>query len=85
LLGEDEFFYAGQNAKTVQDAAEYYRSMFSGRASSWNLRDRHMVDTLHALLDHLTNQRGDPAKFIVWEHNSHFGDARATEVAARGS
>jgi erythromycin esterase-like protein len=84
LLAQDELFYAHQNAKTVKDAAEYYRSMFSGRASSWNLRDRHMVDTLHALQDHLTGQRGDPAKLVVWEHNSHIGDARATEVAARG-
>jgi erythromycin esterase-like protein len=84
LLAQDEFFYTEQNAKIVKDAAEYYRSMFSGRASSWNLRDRHMVDTLHALQDHLTRQRGDPAKIVVWEHNSHVGDARATEVAARG-
>jgi erythromycin esterase-like protein/orotate phosphoribosyltransferase-like protein len=84
LLAQDEFFYAEQNAKTVKDAAEYYRSMFSGRVSSWNLRDRHMVDTLHALQDHLTRQRGDPAKIVVWEHNSHVGDARATEAAARG-
>jgi erythromycin esterase-like protein/predicted phosphoribosyltransferase len=84
LLAEDEFFYAEQNAKTVKDAAEYYRSMFSGRALSWNLRDRHMVDTLDALQDHLTRQRGDQAKIVVWEHNSHVGDARATEAAARG-
>jgi erythromycin esterase-like protein len=84
LLAEDEYFYAEQNAKTVKDAAEYYRSMFSGRVSLWNLRDRHMVDTLHALQDHVTSQRGDPAKIVMWEHNSHVGDARATEVAARG-
>jgi erythromycin esterase-like protein/predicted phosphoribosyltransferase len=84
LLAQDEFFYAEQNAKTVKDAADYYRSMFSGRASSWNLRDRHMVDTLHALQGHLTRQREDPAKIVVWEHNSHVGDARATEAAARG-
>lgn len=84
LLAEDELFYAEQNAKTVKDAAEYYRSMFSGRASSWNLRDRHMVDTLDALHEHLSSQRGERAKIVVWEHNSHVGDARATEAAARG-
>ncbi len=84
LLAEDELFHAEQNAKTVKDAAEYYRSMFSGRASSWNLRDRHMVDTLDALHEHLSRQRGEPAKIVVWEHNSHVGDARATEAAARG-
>jgi erythromycin esterase-like protein/predicted phosphoribosyltransferase len=84
LLAEDELFYAEQNAKTVRDAAEYYRSMFAGGATSWNLRDRHMVDTLDALADHLRRQRGEPAKIVVWEHNSHLGDARATESSARG-
>lgn len=84
LLAEDEFFYAEQNAKTVKDAAEYYRSMFTGRGLSWNLRDRHMADTLHALRGHLTRQQRNPVKLVVWEHNSHIGDARATEMAARG-
>jgi erythromycin esterase-like protein len=69
---------------TVKAAEEYYRSMFSGRVSSWNLRDRHMTDTLDALADHLSHQRGELAKIVVWAHNSHLGDARATEVAARG-
>jgi erythromycin esterase-like protein/predicted phosphoribosyltransferase len=84
LLAEDELFYAEQNARTVKDAAEYYRSMFSGRVLSWNLRDVHMVDTLDALSRHLSQQRGEPAKIVVWAHNSHLGDARATESAARG-
>jgi erythromycin esterase-like protein len=84
LLAEDDLFYATQNAKVVRDAAEYYRSMFSGRSQSWNLRDQHMTDTLTSLLDHLTSQRGTPARIVVWEHNSHVGDARATESAARG-
>ena len=84
LLAEDEAFYAEQNAKVVKDAAEYYRSMFSGRALSWNLRDRHMVETLDAVQVHLTRQRGEPVKIVVWEHNSHLGDARATEMSARG-
>jgi len=84
LMAEDELFYAEQNARTVRAAEEYYRAMFSGRVSSWNLRDRHMADTLDALAGHLARQRGAPAKIVVWAHNSHLGDARATETAASG-
>jgi erythromycin esterase-like protein/predicted phosphoribosyltransferase len=84
LLGDDEFFYAEQNARTVKDAEEYYRTMYRAQVSSWNLRDRHMVETLNALADHLTRQRGEPAKVVVWAHNSHVGDARTTEMGARG-
>jgi erythromycin esterase-like protein/predicted phosphoribosyltransferase len=84
LIAEDELFYAEQNAKTVQASAEYYRSMFAGRVLSWNLRDSHMVDALEALSDHLTRQRGRPAKIVVWAHNSHVGDAQATELGSQG-
>jgi erythromycin esterase-like protein/predicted phosphoribosyltransferase len=84
LLAEDEHFCAEQNARVVKAAARYYRAMFSGRVTSWNLRDRHMVDTLDALSRHLTLQRGEPAKIVVWAHNSHLGDARAAESAALG-
>ena len=84
LVAEDELFYAERNAQTVKAAAEYYRAMFSSRTSSWNLRDRHMVETLDALADHLRRQRGEPAKIVVWAHNSHVGDARPTEAAVRG-
>jgi erythromycin esterase-like protein/predicted phosphoribosyltransferase len=84
LLGDDEFFYAEQNARTVKDAEEYYRTMFRAQVSSWNLRDRHMVETLNALADHLSRQRGEPAKIVVWAHNSHVGDARTTEMGSRG-
>jgi erythromycin esterase-like protein len=80
----DELFYAQQNARVVRDAEAYYRTMFDGRTDSWNLRDRHMADTLKALDEHLTRQRGRPARIIVWAHNSHIGDARATESASRG-
>jgi erythromycin esterase-like protein len=58
--------------------------MFSGRISSWNLRDQHMADTLDALAGHLSRQRGRPAKIVVWAHNSHVGDARATELGSQG-
>jgi erythromycin esterase-like protein len=80
---EDAFFYAQQNARLVKNAEEYYRTMFRGRISSWNLRDSHMAETLDALARHLSRD-GEPAKIVVWEHNSHIGDARATEVGGLG-
>src|SRR2546421_12446357 len=58
--------------------------MFGGRVSSWNLRDRHMADTLEALAELLARVRGESAKIVVWEHNSHLGDARATQVGSDG-
>jgi erythromycin esterase-like protein/adenine/guanine phosphoribosyltransferase-like PRPP-binding protein len=84
LLAEDEAFHAERNARLVQAAERYYRTMFRGRVSSWNLRDQHMAETLDALSDHLETQRGEPAKIVVWAHNSHLGDAAATEVSALG-
>jgi erythromycin esterase-like protein/predicted phosphoribosyltransferase len=85
LLAEDELFYAQQNAQTVRNAEVYYRAMFSGRVTSWNLRDKHMAQTLEALLKHLDRHHDVPsARIVVWAHNSHVGDARATEVWADG-
>jgi erythromycin esterase-like protein len=83
VSGEDAFFYAQQNARLVKNAEEYYRTMFKGRVSSWNLRDSHMAETLDALAQHLSKD-GSPAKLVVWEHNSHIGDARATEIGRQG-
>lgn len=80
---EDALFYAEQNARLVKNAEAYYRSMFLSDVSSWNLRDRHMAETLEALIAHLSRQ-GDRAKVAVWEHNSHLGDARATQMGQRG-
>jgi erythromycin esterase-like protein len=82
-IAEDEFFYAEQNARLVKNAEEYYRSMFFGEVSSWNLRDSHIVETLDALVAHL-GRRGRPAKVVVWAHNSHLGDARATAMGQHG-
>jgi erythromycin esterase-like protein len=82
-LAADEYFAAEQNARLVCDAEAYYRAMFRGAAESWNLRDRHMMATLDALLDHATRQ-GLPARAVVWAHNSHLGDARATSLSQRG-
>ena len=76
-----EFFYAEQNARLIANAERYYRSMFKGRASSWNLRDQHMAGTIQSLLTHLDSGR---TKILVWAHNSHLGDARATEMSERG-
>jgi erythromycin esterase-like protein len=82
-VAEDEFFSAEQNARVVRNAERYYRAMFSDRLSTWNLRDQHMAETIDNLLDHLDARVGR-SKIIVWEHNSHLGDARATEMSARG-
>ncbi|HWQ32090.1 MAG TPA: erythromycin esterase family protein [Blastocatellia bacterium] len=83
-VAADEFFFAEQNARLVINAEEYYRVMFRSSAESWNLRDRHMAETLDALLRHLSAQIGRPAKVVIWEHNSHLGDARATYMARQG-
>ncbi|MES2018913.1 MAG: erythromycin esterase family protein [Pseudomonadota bacterium] len=84
ISAQDAFFHAQQNARLVVNAEQYYRTMFEGRVSSWNLRDSHMADTLDALLAHLGSTRGAPAKLVVWAHNSHLGDARATEARYLG-
>ncbi len=80
---EDELFNAEQNARVVKNAEAYYRSMFLEEVSSWNLRDRHMAEALDALIGYLGRQ-GRRAKVVVWAHNSHMGDARATEMGERG-
>jgi erythromycin esterase-like protein len=82
-LAEDEQFEAEQNARVVARAEEYYRSMYLGSVSTWNLRDTHMMDTLDALALHL-GRRGEKPKIIVWAHNSHVGDATATQRDMRG-
>ncbi len=82
-IAADDYFWASQNARLVMNAERYYRMMFRGRASSWNLRDSHMAETLDLLLDFLSSQQPQ-AKIVVWEHNSHLGDARATRMGADG-
>jgi len=79
-LDRDRHFFAEQNARLVMNAEEYYRAMFRGRVDSWNLRDTHMFETLDALADHL----GRRSRIVVWAHNSHLGDARATELGEHG-
>jgi erythromycin esterase-like protein len=80
-IAAEEFFSAEQNARLVMNAERYYRSMFHGRDESWNLRDTHMFETLLDIRSHLD---GGKAKVIVWAHNSHLGDARATSMSESG-
>ncbi len=80
----DEFFYIEQNALLVKNAEKYYRSMFDSRDASWNVRDMHMAETLGNLAKYLTKKLHYNAKIIVWAHNSHVGDARATESGSHG-
>jgi erythromycin esterase-like protein len=82
-VAADDYFVAEQNARLVRNAEEYYRSMFGGRAESWNLRDTHMMETLEALLRHV-GQGSGTARAVVWAHNSHLGDARATQMGEMG-
>lgn len=79
----DEYFFAERNAQVVASAESYYRAMFGSRAASWNLRDEHMVRTLFALQKHL-RALGGAGKIVVWAHNSHLGDASATEMSHAG-
>lgn len=84
FVAAEEFFCAEQNAIAIKDAQQYYRSMYYGDEASWNVRDTHMAKTLDNLAIHLGELRGEPAKIVVWAHNSHIGDARATEMSKRG-
>ncbi len=76
----ERLFDATQNARVVADGEAYYRAMYYGSAASWNLRDTHMFDTLQQLLA----RHGPEARAVVWEHNSHVGNARATELGVHG-
>jgi protein-L-isoaspartate(D-aspartate) O-methyltransferase len=76
----ERFLDAVGNARVVASAERYYRAMYYGGSASWNLRDRHMFETLEALL----RFHGPDARAVVWEHNSHLGDAAATDMGVRG-
>ncbi len=83
LTTMDEYFFAERNAAVVVQAENYYRAMFGRRQNTWNLRDAHMRDTLLALADYRRRRSGS-GRVVVWAHNSHLGDARATEMQSRG-
>ncbi|MBI2922544.1 MAG: erythromycin esterase family protein [Planctomycetes bacterium] len=80
---EDETFAAERNAAVARGAEAYYRAMIGDHEASWNVRDRHMAETLESLAAHL-RRTGRAPKVVVWEHNSHVGDARATELGLAG-
>lgn len=85
MVAGEQLFYAQENAVVVKDAEEYYRKAYAGGAVTWNLRDRHMHNTLKEILQHYNEKRGWPKpKAVVWAHNSHLGDARATSVSEMG-
>lgn len=80
----DEFFSVHQNARLIKNAENYYRQMYTGGVSSWNLRDTHMMETIHQIDSYLRKYLQRPPKIIVWAHNSHLGDAMATELGQQG-
>jgi erythromycin esterase-like protein len=82
-IAADDYFAAEINARVVRNAEKYYRAMFGGRVESWNLRDTHMMETLEALLKYGERTSGR-TRAVVWAHNSHLGDARATQMAQAG-
>ncbi len=82
-IAEEDFFYAQQNARLIKSAELYYRTMFRSDISSWNLRDDHMASTLDALVEHFA-LRDAETRIVVWAHNSHLGDARATQMGQGG-
>lgn len=84
ITASDDYFFATQNARLIKNAEKYYRAMFETHVSSWNIRDCHMVETLTSLAAHLEARFNKPAKIVVWAHNSHIGDARATEMGSQG-
>jgi erythromycin esterase-like protein len=80
----EALFSALRNAHAVVNAEEYYRTLYAGGVSTWNIRDRRMAETLDALEEHLLAATGRPAKIVVWAHNTHVGDARHTEAGEQG-
>jgi len=72
-------FFAQMNAKVVKDAESYYRNSFAGGSTTWNIRDKHMCETLEALLEYNQKKQNTVSKAVIWAHNSHLGDSRATE------
>ncbi len=80
LVDDEDAFDAAQNAEVAAGAEHYYRTMVRGDRSSWNIRDHHMADTI----DRLAQRAGPRSRGLVWEHNTHVGDARATDMSSAG-
>ncbi len=77
---DEEYFEALQNAHLVASAERYYRTLYSSLESSWNMRDKHMFETLQ----HVLSFKGENAKAVIWEHNSHIGNAAGTDMQRHG-
>lgn len=77
-------FEARQHARVAHNAEAYHRAMYAAANASWNVRDTHMADTLDELVKHISQRKGRAAKVVVWAHNTHVGDARATEMGEKG-
>lgn len=84
LESENAYFQAKQNASLIHYAEEYYRSIAQGDPDSWNIRNKYMFETLENLADHLAKRLGRAPRIVVWAHNAHIGNARATEMYKRG-
>jgi erythromycin esterase-like protein len=80
----EQHFVATQNANLIKNAEHYYRALFDYNANTWNIRDQHMFETLNNVITHLRHKLHREPKIIVWAHNSHLGNAKATEMAERG-
>ncbi|MFI5333131.1 MAG: erythromycin esterase family protein [Candidatus Babeliales bacterium] len=80
----DAAFNLDQNARVVKNAEYYYRSLFIDEVNNWNVRDSHMADTVNELIKHYQNKGIAKPKIIIWAHNSHIGDARATQMGKHG-
>lgn len=83
-LSKKQLFDVQQNARVINNAEKYYRTMLSGGADSWNIRDHHMLETLEQLLQHHQQNGKADSKAIVWAHNTHIGDYHATDMADAG-
>lgn len=83
-ISSEEAFYIEQNARVVKNAEHYYRSLFGSQVSNWNIRDSHMLETLKAIINHYQLSGVDRPKIIIWAHNSHVGNAAATQMTERG-
>ena len=83
-ISAEESFYIEQNARVVKNAEDYYRSLFISETNNWNIRDSHMLETLNALIAHYQLKGIEKPKIIIWAHNSHVGNAAATQMSKHG-
>lgn len=83
-LTPGQLFDVQQNARVINNAEKYYRTMLTGGPDSWNIRDNHMLETLENLLNHHSREKMQQSKAIIWAHNTHVGDYHATDMGESG-